>query len=60
MTMLCGGNDDDVLQSPAIIAALNVSGTVKTAASAAALRKEQRHALRAATAAALCKWRRRR
>eukprot|EP00965_Chrysotila_dentata_P129059 4266390-Pleurochrysis_carterae.AAC.1 len=44
MTMLCGGNDDDVLQSPAKIAALEVSGAVKTATSAAVLRSQrQRH-----------------
>eukprot|EP00965_Chrysotila_dentata_P063269 2096376-Pleurochrysis_carterae.AAC.1 len=35
MTMLCGDNNDDVLQSSAMIAALEVSGAVKTAASAA-------------------------
>eukprot|EP00965_Chrysotila_dentata_P121108 4005429-Pleurochrysis_carterae.AAC.1 len=42
MTMLCGGNVDDVVQSPAMTAALEVSGAVKTAASAAVLRRKRR------------------
>eukprot|EP00965_Chrysotila_dentata_P046736 1552053-Pleurochrysis_carterae.AAC.1 len=42
MTVLCGGDDDDVMQFSAMAAALKVSGAVKTAASAATLRTERR------------------
>eukprot|EP00965_Chrysotila_dentata_P088547 2924312-Pleurochrysis_carterae.AAC.1 len=60
MTMLCSDNDDDVLQSPAMIVSPEVSSAVNSAASATALRRERRQrpgcsdgsgAVRAATTA---------
>ena len=43
--MVCDDDDDDVVQSPAMSAALKVNGAVQTTASAVVLRRELRQRL---------------